>query len=262
VTRRWTALERTRSSDRLLHEARRIVDAGLKGALTLRVIGACAVWLHSPRFGYLHESLQRDLSDLDFAAYSRQASEVRRMFLDMSYSPNERVNALLEGRRHIYSDQRNGWTADVFFDKLEMCHTIDFRGRLELDYPTIPLSDILLEKMQIVALSEKDTKDTIVLLREHQIGDGQEEALDCKHISKLLADDWGFCYTTTTNLQRVREALSRFAALTDEDRRDVASKIDEILRRIEAEPKTLKWRARARIGTSKRWYREVEEVVR
>lgn len=250
------------SSDALLDEARRVVAEGEKRALTLRVMGACAVRLHSARFAHLHEALQRALSDLDFAAYSRQAPDVRRLFVDEGYTPNERVNALLEGKRYIYLNREKGWTADVFFDKLEMCHTIDFGGRLELDYPTITPSDILLEKMQIVALTEKDVKDTVVLLREHEVGEDEGETLNCKYIERLLSDDWGFYHTVTTNLRRVRDSLGKLAALNEADQMDARSKIDEILRRVEAEPKTLRWRLRARVGASKRWYREVEEIVR
>ena len=37
-----------------------------------------------------------------------------------------------------------------------MCHDIPFKDRLEIDYPTIPLAELLLEKMQIVQINEKD----------------------------------------------------------------------------------------------------------
>jgi len=255
-------LERDELEHELPDEARRIVDSGDSKALILRVMGACAVRLHSPKFEHLHHTLERTLSDLDFAAYSKQAQDVRGLFVDMGYTPNERVNALLEGKRQIYLDKERGWTADVFFDRLEMCHTIDFRGRLKLDYPTITLSDILLEKMQIVALAEKDIKDTIVLLREHLVGEEEKETVNCGYIAKLLADDWGFYHTTTTNLGKVRNFLSELTTLTEQDREDVTSKINETLKRVEAEPKTLRWRMRARVGTSRKWYREVEEVVR
>ena len=57
--------------------------------------------------------------------------------------------------RYLFENPDNKRHIDIFFDKLEFCHIIDFRGRLEIDYPTISLSDILLQKMQIVQTSLK-----------------------------------------------------------------------------------------------------------
>jgi hypothetical protein len=62
---------------------------------------------------------------------------------------------------------------DVFFDKLLVAnHPIDFKGRLELDYPTITVTDMLLEKIQMwEAFSVKDLKDCLLLLKAHSIGE-------------------------------------------------------------------------------------------
>jgi len=151
---------------------------------------------------------------------------------------------------------------DVFFDKLEMCHTIDFRNRLRLDKPTITLADMLLEKMQIVKINEKDIIDTIVLLRAHDIGENDKDKVNIKYVSKLLSNDWGFYYTVTMNLKKVKELCKKYNVLSNEDMKDVTSKIDRILEKIEKEPKSMKWKMRAKIGPSKKWYKEVEEVIR
>jgi hypothetical protein len=141
-----------------------------------------------------------------------------------------------------------------------MCHTLDFRGRLEFDSPTITLADFLLEKMQIVELNEKDKIDTIVLLREHEIGDSDNETINARYISKLLSKDWGFYYTTTTNLVKIKEYAG--VHMSEEDRRDVVAKAGQLVERIDNEPKTTGWKMRARVGPKKKWYRDVEEVIR
>jgi hypothetical protein len=162
--------------------------------------------------------------------------------------------------RQQYSDPANRRMADVFFDQLEMCHTLNFRGRLEFDSPTITLADFLLEKMQIVELNEKDKIDTVVLLREHAIGDSDNETINAQYISRLLAKDWGFYYTVTTNLGKIKDYAR--SSMTEEHSRDVAAKTDRLVERIESEPKTTGWKMRARVGTKRKWYRDVEEVVR
>jgi hypothetical protein len=70
-----------------------------------------------------------------------------------------------------------------------MNHIVAFRNRLELDSPTITLADLLLEKLQIVQLTEKDVKDTLVLLREHPVGTNENETVDGACVVKILADD-------------------------------------------------------------------------
>jgi len=131
---------------------------------------------------------------------------------------------------------------------------------LELDFPTITPSDLLLEKMQIVQITEKDLKDTMILLREHEIKEHENDVINTKYIAKLLSNDWGFYYTVTTNLKKTKEFLNFFDALTDEDKNIISEKIDKLLDYIEREPKSLKWKARAKIGTRKKWYREVETI--
>lgn len=131
---------------------------------------------------------------------------------------------------------------------------------MELDFPTITPSDLLLEKMQIVQITEKDLKDTMILLREHEIKEHENDVINTKYIAKLLSNDWGFYYTVTTNLKKTKEFLNFFDALTDEDKNIISEKIDKLLDYIEREPKSLKWKARAKIGTRKKWYREVETI--
>jgi hypothetical protein len=42
----------------------------------------------------------------------------------------------------------------------------------------------------------------------------------------------------------------------------VIDRIDRLYRIIEDYPKTTKWRMRAKIGTKKKWYDDVEELIR
>jgi hypothetical protein len=120
-------------------------------------------------------------------------------------------------------DRRNV-VVDVFFDKLRMSHTIDFRKRLDVDAPTISVSDLLLEKMQIVKLTEKDAKDTVIVFTEHSVNEDDNENVDSRYIANLLADDWGFYYTVTTNLKRIRDEFAPKYLLSSQSLEDVRTK--------------------------------------
>jgi len=58
---------------------------------------------------------------------------------------------------------------DVFLDKFRMEQSLDFRQRLRLDDVTIPITDLLLTKLQIVELNEKDLKDIVAILEDHEL---------------------------------------------------------------------------------------------
>ncbi|NIR88050.1 hypothetical protein GWO13_11125 [Candidatus Bathyarchaeota archaeon] len=161
--------------------------------------------------------------------------------------------------RQIYRGKKID--VDIFYDELDMCHKIDLRDRLDIDPPTVSLADLLLTKLEIVEFTEKDAKDVIALVRDHKIGDSDEpETINAKYIAELFADDWGFWYTATTNLKKIKAACpmyKRSKQLSEEDVADVTSKIDQIMKYIDEEPKTKNWEKRAETGTKKRWYREV-----
>ena len=163
--------------------------------------------------------------------------------------------------RYIFNHEEKKIRADVFFDELRMTHRVPFKGRLELSYPTISLADLLLEKLQIVRLTMKDIKDVIVLLREHEINGEGQEVIDIKYIAWLLSHSWGFYYTVLTNLKKIRDMfLETIPVLKEEDKVDLKRKINLIIDRIIKEPKSIKWKLRAKIGTKKKWYEEVEDL--
>jgi hypothetical protein len=248
---------------RFYNEALSIIKRGEGEGIPFRLLGAIAVQHHCPNSRPLFAGMARALTDIDLVTYGKHRPKMKKFFVDLGYTPHERLIASPVGQyRHIYWSEEKGWQVDIFFDALNMCHKVDFKGRLELDSPTITLADIVLEKMQIVEINLKDIKDTICLFVEHEVGDKEEETVNGAYIAKLLSGDWGYWYTVTTNLNKVKSYLGDFEALADKDRKTVASRIDNLLGMIEAAPKSFKWKARAKVGPKSRWYNVVEEVYR
>jgi hypothetical protein len=139
---------------------------------------------------------------------------------------------------------------------------VDFRGRLEVDNPTVPLAELFLLKAQICEMNEKDWQDMCILLREHPVGNTDIDTINANYVSKALADEWGFYYTVTTNLKKLREYVGQCPGLSGSDQSDIEEKISKINDAIEKEPKGLKWKMRAKVGTARKWYNVVEEVQR
>lgn len=229
----------------------------------LRIIGAMAVKLHCPRYSTLLDILKREPTDIDFMSHSKDRDKVIKMFQEMGYAQNRNIDFLYGGQRQIFRNESKQMTADVFFDELRMAHTVRFTDRLDADYPTIALADLVLEKLQIVKINEKDVIDLMVIFREHELGATENETINSSYIAKLLSDDWGFYYTATTNLKKIRDTfISRYAVLKEDDVGDIRSKINYLLEEIDRKDKSLRWKMRAKIGTKQKWYYDVEDAAR
>jgi hypothetical protein len=246
--------------DKFENELKRIIKASDQAGILLRVIGSLAFQMHCPQFGYLQAAMGRAYTDIDFGAYGKQTKQVQAMMAGLGYVENREVFIASEGERAIYDKPDKGLHVDIFYEKLDFCHAIYWAGRLEVDSPTIPLAELLLEKMQIVQINEKDVIDTIMLLLEHPLGDEDKETINIKRAAMLCANDWGLWRTTTMNLDKVRQLAQGYSQLTPEQKSKVVLQVDEALARLKNEPKSLAWRMRDRVGDRVKWYKDVDEV--
>jgi hypothetical protein len=248
-----------------IHEALDCVEKSRNEGITLRIMGGMAIYLHSKEYEQLFNSLSRlegkVFTDIDLMSYKNLQQKILDFFEKRGYT-YDRIFIAIYGKNRCIFYGGVVPMVEVFFDRLEMCHTIDLKGRLEVDYPTIPLADLLLEKLQIVQINEKDIKDVILLLRAHELGEHDKNVINVKYISDILSKDWGFYYTVTTNLNKIKSRLPLYAALNEKDREDVSSKINKLLSEIDRTEKTVAWKLRAKIGPRKKWYNDVEEIIR
>jgi hypothetical protein len=240
-------------------EALRIVDAAERAGVTLRLLGSIAYRIHCPRNISLFEEMARALTDIDFASEKDQGGGVRKLFSELGYVEDRTIYMVTEGSRYCFTGPDGKLNVDIFMDELFFCHRIPLKGRLALDRPTICVTDLLLEKMQIVEINLKDLEDTVVLLLEHDLGKGESdtESIDTDHVAALLCADWGFYHTVTVNLGKVSEFAGRVPALGDAARELVRDRIARLLATLEASPKPLAWKLRSRVGTRVKWYQEV-----
>ncbi len=242
-------------------EADRLLAMAHEDGVVLRLVGALAFARRCPRHAYLQELLGRRYTDIDFAAYGRDADRIRALLGRAGYADDPRVFVDSEGSRMVLEDQRTGLHLDVFLDKLEFCHTVSWKGRLEVDHETIPLAEMLMQKMQIVEINEKDLIDTIMLLLEHPLADHDDDAVNVGRVAAVCGKDWGWWRTLTMNLDKVWQMAAQYDQLSEQEKRHVAEQAHAALDRIEAEPKSMSWKLRAKIGDRKKWYRDVGELA-
>jgi len=241
-------------------EGDRLVALADERGVALRLLGALAFAKRCPRHAYLQETLSRVYTDIDFAGYGRQASPIRALLAQEGYVEDSMTYVESEGSRMVLNHPGTGLHLDVFLDKLEFCHTIPWKGRLETHEATIPLAEMLMQKMQIVQINEKDIIDTIMLLLEHPLGDEDGDTINIGLVARVCTKDWGWWRTLTMNLEKVSQAAGAYEIGSDERDRVVAQ-VHSILQRIASEPKSIGWKMRARVGDRKKWYRDVGELT-
>ncbi len=236
----------------IVKEAQRIIDEAEKNQITLRLFGGMAVRFHCP--SATHRSLSRKYADIDFMGLKKQGRGMKKLFIGLGYTPRDIFNALHGDTRLIFNDIENGRRVDIFLDVFEMCHKLDFKNRLLIDKYTIPLADLLATKLQVVEITEREYRDIISLIHDHEITDTETpEAINGQYLARLCAEDWGMYKTFSINLGNVSTALVQYQ-LDKDSEKTVRARIEDLKTRIENAPKTTRWKLRAKIGEKKQWY--------
>jgi hypothetical protein len=230
-----------------------------RSGVTLRLLGSIGCRLHCAGLEAVFDRLQReDPPDLDFAAPGKHRKSIREVFVGLGYVEDRDMTVAMEGRRYKFVHPVRRLNVDLFIDRLEFCHPIDVAKRFGLDSPTLPLSDLVLSKLQIVEINQKDLKDLAVLLLAHEVGGNDPERLDASRVSRLASEDWGLFYTMSRNVERLRGFLDQ-APLTPEEHAQILSRLDGLWAAVETEPKSLRWKVRAKVGPRVQWYEDVAE---
>jgi hypothetical protein len=245
----------TIEADVVSEGTRLLARAGEEG-VPLRLLGGVAILLRAP--GGLAPPFARAYADLDFVTGRKRAREAADFFRAEGYVPHVAFNALHGGERLLFFDEAHDRQVDVFVGAFAMCHKIPLDSRLEVDPVSIPLAELLLTKLQVIELNEKDVRDTLALLHDHEVGDADGDTLNARRVAELCAADWGLWRTITHNLSACR-AFADTYEVPDRERLD--ARLDALLARIETEPKSRAWRLRAKVGERRRWYELPEEVA-
>jgi hypothetical protein len=242
----------------IVAEAKRLLELANAEGVPLRVLGGVAIHLRAPR--PLPQALTRTYADVDFVTAKGRSGAVQSLLRAAGYEPHVAFNALHGTERLLFFDNGNERQVDVFVGGFSMSHRVPVAERLELEPETLPLAELLVTKLQIAELNEKDVRDALALFHGHPVDERDGDAINAARVAELCSRDWGLWRTLTGNLTAARDHLARYE-LPDEEKDRLRAAIDALLERIEREPKSRAWKLRARIGERKRWYTLPEEVA-
>jgi hypothetical protein len=231
----------------LLAEATELIERAERDGLGVRLLGGLAVLAHCDPTSRSRDV--RSVGDIDLVVEAGQQRRLSDLLEDRHYQPELRFNALNGHRRMVF----HGAPADVdvIVGAFEMCHRIELRGRLHLDFPTITVADLLFTKLQIVRLTEKDVSDIVALVAHHDLGPGEGDQINLERVEALVRDDWGLWRTAMATI----DVVSRAAEV-----KSVKERLAALRDALSGFPKTFRWRIRSRIGDRVCWYVLPDEV--
>src|ERR1700694_693810 len=238
-----------------LSEGRRLGVGAASSALTVRLMGGVAVGMQAPSGSMLPP---RAIGDIDLVARRGGWRALADSLKKGGYEADDMFNALHGERRTLFYDPVNHRKLDIFVGEFTMCHVIPVAARLDRDPMTIPLAELLLTKLQIVELTDRDLRDIYSLLLHHNVSDGDGSGIEADFVADLCAKDWGLWRSCTATMRRAQADLPQYS-MPVEASQVIGERLQVLLNRAEQAPKTARWKLRSRVGDRVRWYDVPEE---
>jgi hypothetical protein len=124
---------------------------------------------------------------------------------------------------------------------------------------TLPVSDLLLTKLQIVQLNMKDMLDIMAVLHDQTIQANAHDAIDGAYLEDVWGADWPIWRTSRGTLAKTKEIAPTVLDAAGMER--VTKNLDALEEILRSGKKSLRWSMRARLGERIKWYDLPEEVA-
>lgn len=235
-------------------KATQIIKSVKENGATLRLIGGLAV----KKFCNKLEFCERDHGDIDLVGLSQESQQIIKTMTDLGYKENEDYTLASSGHRFLFELPDSHDHVDIFLDKLWMEHDIDLRKRLHIEDITIPVSDLLVCKLIVKDLTEKDYRDIVTLVKDLEFGtEDLPSIINLNYISKLCSDSWGLYHDI---LESIDECIAFLETYHFEEAvsQEIASKFNLMRTAIIEHPKSAKWKLRSSVGERYHWRKRVE----
>ncbi len=231
-----------------LEAASQIIDTAEKSGVRLRLLGGLAFKRLCP--SSMNSRYFRENKDIDLMGKREDSRKIVKIMEALGYKPREIFNKLNMGQRLIYYDMDNRRRVDLFLDEFVMCHKFNFKENILAGTYTLPITQLMMTKLQVVEKTEKEYKDLIVAFYDFDVTAGAD-GIRGDEIADLCSKDWG---VYTTFMKSLEALVAKARELDDSERDQVVARVQKLVTMMEAEPKSFGWKMRARIGERQRWY--------
>ena len=240
------------------HASELLLSAKSHGSMSLRLLGGVAIRRLFPDPA-VKSTLDRICKDLDFAVSRRESKGLAAVFSECGFEADRHFNALHGETRLLFA--AGELQADVFVNEFEQCHKLSLEPRLRVIEESLPPADLLLMKLQVVEMNEKDLQDLCVILLGAEIGrTDSPTVINLDYVTALMSRDWGWYTTCMDSLGKLSDYVTERLSSTEQEM--ILAKIRDLERLIEACPKSVKWKMRNAVGRKVPWYQVPEEVRR
>jgi hypothetical protein len=231
-----------------LDAAEQIVDVAESRGVRLRLLGGLAFKKLCP--SSMDPRFYRENKDIDFMGRRQDSRGIMKVMEELGYKPRELFNKLNMGQRLIYYDMDNARRVDLFLDEFVMCHKFNFKESILAGMYTLPITQLLMTKLQVVEKTEKEYKDLVVAFHDFDVVSGGD-GIRGDEIADLCSRDWGVYTTFWKSLESLRDWTD---ANDVPEREVVLARIQKLKGMMESAPKSFGWKMRAKIGERSRWY--------
>jgi len=239
----------------LIREAQRIIDLAQTKQVLLRLIGGLAIRRHCEIIDFC----ERDYADIDLVGLRKQTPQIIEVMEELRYKEDPKIALTSDRQRMLFHKIGSSDHVDVFLDIFRMEHTIDLRDRLTIEAYTISISDLLLSKLQIYQINEKDVRDILTIIKDVPLGSQDAPGIiNVQYLAALCTRDWGLYQDVNTNIQKVLDLMKNYT-LSSTETQQIQKRLFHLQTAIEQAPKSLKWKLRNRVGKRKAWRSQVED---
>jgi len=230
-----------------LEAAIQIIDYAESMGVRLRLLGGLAFKRLCPSS---IDRYYRENKDIDLMGRREDSKKIMKVMETLGYKPREVFNKLNMGQRLIYYDMSNRRRVDLFLDEFVMCHKFNFKESILAGTYTLPITQLVMTKLQVVEKTDKEYLDLIAAFRDFDVSEGLGD-IQGNEIAELCSKDWGIYTTFMKSLEALR---ARVETLNSDDRNKVVPRIQKLMAIMSGRSKSLAWKMRARIGEKARWY--------
>ncbi len=238
-----------------LAEARKVLQEAKEKDVILRLVGGLAIQAHCTKMAFC----ERSHVDIDLAGLSKQSAKIASVIEGFGYVENTSMTMATGGKRLVFEKPKSKDHIDVFLDNLDFEHRIKLKDRLEIEDSTLSLSDLLLSKLSISRLNEKDIRDIITILKDLPFGNQDLPGIvNADYITRLCSEDWGLYHDVLDSIAECLGALGSYELNSADDER-VLQALRALRTSLVGSKKTRRWRMRALVGERAPWRKTVEE---
>jgi len=211
----------------------------LFGGIAARVVGRA--WFES------HPEHQRRAKDIDLVGRKENLVQLQQILHQRGYQEIRQISLETEGTRAFF--RRDEAVIDYSGDELVFAQRLPLRARLECDFPTLSLTDLLLEKLQIVSPRSEQIVDFLAL-----VGSAAELNIEKQYFAEILGRNWGYWHSAELFLGCVHEYC------LNEDLDEIRKAVTALEALVREVPRSLQWHVRSFFGEALPWHGVVEPM--